>query len=274
MTFKQWIKSPKAYVAAALAVYLLIASLGTLDPKGLINGAISVGVSIVLDILFSLIEKRKRILPDGAAVTGLIIALILGTTTSWPEVALTAAVAILSKHFLVYKKKPVFNPAAFGLLMSVIIFGTGQSWWGAFGDLPVWMIGFLLIGGYAVTNRVNKYPQLFSFFAFYFVLQLLMGLYHAGDASDALRPPFINAALFFGFFMLTDPPTSPIKVKDQIIFGALSALAGSVVYALFGGLIYLFIGLLIGNLYKFLISRFSADNAKAKRPAVTSPKSY
>jgi Na+-translocating ferredoxin:NAD+ oxidoreductase RnfD subunit len=266
MTANQWIKSPKGYVAIAMTAYLLIASIGSQDMKGIINGLVAVGVSLVVDILYCLIEKRKRIVPDGAVITGLIISLILSTTTAWPIVAATAAISILSKHILVHKKKPIFNPAVVGLLLSILIFQTGQSWWGAFGDFPAWTIVFLLIGGYAVTNRVNKYPQVFSFLGMSFVLLFLMSYFNVGDASDALRPPFINATLFYGFFMLTDPPTSPAKVKDQIIFGILAAVSGTIVYGLKGGLMYLFIGLLIGNLYHFLKTRSSLDVSKDVRP--------
>jgi Na+-translocating ferredoxin:NAD+ oxidoreductase RnfD subunit len=265
MRANQWIKSPKGYVVIALAAYLIIASIGSQDMKGITNGIIAVGVSLAADSLCCLIKRRKRIMPDGAVITGLIISLILSTTTSWTIVAAVAAISILFKHVLVHKKKPIFNPAALGLLLSILIFRTEQSWWGAFGDLPVWTVMLLSIGGYAVTNRVNKYPQVFSFFGAFFILLFLMGHYDVGDAADALRPPFINAALFFGFFMLTDPPTSPAKVKDQIIFGILAAVAGAVVYGLFGGLMYLFIGLLMGNLYHLLKSR-SSLHAKEVRP--------
>lgn len=210
-------------------------------------------------------------MPDGAVITGLIIALILSTATSLVIITATAAIAILSKHLLVYKKKPIFNPAAFGLLLSVLFFQTGQSWWGAFGDLPVWTILFLLVGGYAVTNRVNKFPQVFSFLGTSFLLLLLMGHFNIGGAVDALRPPFINATLFFGFFMLTDPPTSPGKDRDQIMFGVITALSGTVIYGLFGGLMYLFIGLLIGNFYSFQKKR-SASKMSMNRSTVKSTK--
>jgi Na+-translocating ferredoxin:NAD+ oxidoreductase RnfD subunit len=262
LTAKQWIKSPKGYVAIALAAYLVIASVGSHNWSGLINGGIAVGVCIVVDVLCCLVEHRKRIFPDGAVVTGLLISLILSTTTSWPIITATAVIAIFSKHVLVHKRKPLFNPAAFGLLLSLVIFHTEQSWWGAFGDLPVWNIAFLLIGGYAVTNRVNKYPLVFAFIGTCFAMLFFMGYYHVGDAFDALRPPFINAAFFLGFFMLTDPPTSPAKVKDQIIFGILAAAVGNVVYGLFGGLMYLFIGLLVGNLYHLLRSNTASTRVK------------
>ncbi|MNY75989.1 hypothetical protein D3C86_2154330 [compost metagenome] len=49
--------------------------------------------------------------------------------------------------------------------------------------------------------------------------------------------------------MLTDPPTTPAKYKDQYIFGFICSVIGIVVYGIFGGLMYLFIGLLFGNLY-------------------------
>ncbi|MDQ0202193.1 RnfABCDGE type electron transport complex subunit D [Neobacillus ginsengisoli] len=255
MTIQKWLKTPKGYVAIAMIAYLLIASIGYKNIMGIKNGFVAVIVSVIVDILCNVMKKRKWTIPDGAVITGLIISLILSTATSLSVIAASAVIAILSKHLLVYKKKPIFNPAAFGLLISVLFFRTGQSWWGAFGDLPAWTILFLLVGGYKITGRINKYPQVFSFLGTSFLLLLLMGHFHIGDEVDALRPPFINATLFFGFFMLTDPPTSPAKDKEQVIFGILTAAAGTVIYGLFGGLIYLFIGLCIGNLYCFLKKR-------------------
>ncbi|WCK56484.1 RnfABCDGE type electron transport complex subunit D [Aneurinibacillus sp. Ricciae_BoGa-3] len=139
---------------------------------------------------------------------------------------------------------------------------------GAFGDLPVWTIIFVLIGGYLVTDRVNKYPQVFSFLGTFFVLLFLMGQLNIGDATDALRPPFIDAALFFGFFMLTDPPTSPVKYKNQVMYGVLTGLSGIIIYGLFGGLTYLYIGLLVGNLYSYLTKRTSLQASAIKKQQV------
>ncbi|KRF18488.1 RnfABCDGE type electron transport complex subunit D [Paenibacillus sp. Soil787] len=257
MSTHPWHKKPKSYVIISLVGILLIAATFSSDIKGLYLASIALVTAVGVDLICFRLGKRKRWLPDGAVITGLIIALILSTATPWYIVAITAIMAILSKHLLVYNKKPVFNPAAFGLLLSILFFQTGQSWWGAFGDLPEWTVAFLLLGGYAVTNRVNKFPQVFAFLSMYFLLLLLMGFMHVGDAADAFRPPFINASLFFALFMLTDPPTSPASNKDQVIFGLLSAIAGVVIYSFFGGLMYLFIGLLISNAYHAVRSRAS-----------------
>ncbi|XJZ26764.1 RnfABCDGE type electron transport complex subunit D [Bacillota bacterium Lsc_1132] len=244
--------------------YLIIASIGSKTTLGIENSLVAVLVSFAVDYLCCTFMNRKSS-RDSTVITSLIISLILSFTTSWLVVAGTAIVAILSKHLIVYKKKPVFNPAAFGLLFSILFISqTGQSWWGAFGDLPAWMILFLLIGGYLITDRVNKFPQVFSFLLTYMVLLFVMGLYNIGNAADAFRPPLINATLFFGFFMLTDPPTSPAKNKSQIVFGILTAAAGVLVYGIFGGLAYLYIGLVLGNLYQHLQKRFSPKSASSQ----------
>jgi Na+-translocating ferredoxin:NAD+ oxidoreductase RnfD subunit len=260
---RKWVKTPKGYVTIALITFLIVTSIGSKNPLGIINSFIAISVSLAVDILYCMATNRKSS-KDSTVITGLIISLILSFTTSWVIVGGTAVIAILSKHLLVYKKKPIVNPAACGLLLSVIIFHTGQSWWGAFGDLPPWTIIFLLAGGYLVTDRVNKFPQAFSFLGTFFILLFLMGNFNIGDASDALRPPFINAALFFAFFMLTDPPTSPAKYKNQVIFGVLAAVSGIIVYGIFGGLTYLFIGLFVGNFYSYRIKR-STSKVAARR---------
>lgn len=264
MTVKKWLKTPKGFLIILMIVYLLIASIGYKDVTGMKNASIAVIVSVVVDIIFNIVKRRKWSKPDGAVITGLIVSLVLGTTSSMIAVAGTAGIAILSKHLLAYKKRPVFNPAAFGLLLSVPLFHTGQSWWGAFGDLPAWTIAFLIVGGYMITDKVNKFPQVFSFLATTFLLLLLMGHFNIGDEMDALRSPFINATLFFGFFMLTDLPTSPAKNQEQVVFGILTAVAGTIISALFGGLMYLFIGLMAGNLY-FLQKKRTAAKVSLRR---------
>jgi Na+-translocating ferredoxin:NAD+ oxidoreductase RnfD subunit len=263
----KWMKTPKGYVTISLITYLIIASIGYRTINGFRNALIAVVAAFVIEFFYSRMTNRKCS-KDGAIITGLIISLVLSITTPWPYVVGTAAIAILSKHLLVFKKKPIFNPAAIGLFVSVFIFHIGHSWWGAFGDLPSWLMMFLLIGGYIVTARVNKFPQVFAFLGTFFVLLFFMGYFQVGDAADALRPPFINATIFFGLFMLTDPPTSPAKYKNQILFGAISAISGIVVYGMLGGLTYLFFGVFMGNLYNYWNKRSVMKASELKQQRV------
>jgi Na+-translocating ferredoxin:NAD+ oxidoreductase RnfD subunit len=103
-----------------------------------------------------------------------------------------------------------------------------------------------------VTDKVNKFPQVFTFLGVYLIVMLVLGLVHIGDTTDALRNPFINSTLFLGFFMVTDPPTSPAKYGEQMIFGFIAAIVSVIVYLIFGGLTFLLVGLLVANAWNAL----------------------
>ena len=59
------------------------------------------------------------------------------------------------------------------------------------------------------------------------------------------REPFLQAALFLAFFMLTDPPTSPNRYGDQVWFGVLAALSAGAAQLLGAGQVFLLIGVLV-----------------------------
>ena len=59
--------------------------------------------------------------------------------------------------------------------------------------------------------------------------------------------PDLQAVLFFAFFILTDPPTSPVKYPDQIVCGVIVAAASYAVFELVGAAYYLLAGVLVGQ---------------------------
>ncbi|WP_051348730.1 RnfABCDGE type electron transport complex subunit D [Peribacillus kribbensis] len=262
MTVRKWLKTPKGYVTLVLIMYLVIASIGYKEITGILHAIMAVLVSVFAETLVRAIKKEKWAFPYSAIITGLIISSILSSSSPLGVVCVTSLMAVLSKYILIYKKKHIFNPAVMGLLLSQLLYHSGQSWWGAFGDLPGWTLLLLILGGYLITGRVNKFPMVFTFLGVSFVLMLLIGFYNPEAEMEALRPPFINAILFFGFIMLTDPPTSPAKDKDQIIYGLLTAVVGTAVYGLFGGLNYLFIGLILANGWNCLKKARSKSTAQ------------
>ncbi len=252
--FIRFLKTPKGYVFAALTLLTLIAALRPQDHFGLINAAIAIATGLLIDGGIALLQRRQKLFSDGAVITALIVTDVLSHATPWYIVAATTAVALFSKHILKIGRKPIFNPAAFGLLVAIYIFSTGQSWWGSLALMPTWITLLLLVTGVIVTIRVNKFPQVTAFLFTYFALLLIMAVFHLGLPSDtpadALRVPFVNSALYLAFFMVTDPPTSPAPYRQQIWFGVISALVGTIIFATQGGLAYLLIGLLIANSWK------------------------
>jgi hypothetical protein len=64
------------------------------------------------------------------------------------------------------------------------------------------------------------------------------------------RPPDAHAALFFAFFILTDPPTSPVKYPDQLVCGVIVAVSSFVVFQWIGAVYFLLAGVLVGNVWE------------------------
>ncbi len=261
--FKKYVNSPKGLVFILLIAYSILAVLiNPHDALGLINALVGVVTALILDGIAGLRFSRNKFFSDGGVVTGLIVAMVLSSATPWYIVSATTAVAIVSKHIFKIGRKPILNPAALGLLVAVYAFGSMQSWWGGLSLLSAWWIIPLVAGGFLIAKRVRKVPQVAAFLGGYFILFFILSMLHVPFASDAFISPFVNSALFLAFFMLTDPPTSPVKTGDQIVFGVIAAIVTVVIYAVFGGLAYLLIGAMTGNVYKVMKSAWNDRKMK------------
>ena len=139
--------------------------------QGLVSAVLAAGL---LDIVILRLRHPRWEFPSGAVLTGLIVAMVLSPFEPWWVPAVTSAIAIASKYLLRTKATNVFNPAALALIVSFYAFNTGQSWWGALPELPMWAIGALLVTGVFITDRVNKMPLALAFLGVYFGLFSLM----------------------------------------------------------------------------------------------------
>jgi Na+-translocating ferredoxin:NAD+ oxidoreductase RnfD subunit len=266
----KFIRTPKGTVLVILVLLMLVAAIHVSDRPGIGNTIAAVATAAVIDWFVAAARKNKKVFPDGGIITGLIIGLVLSGSVSWHVAALTSAIAVISKHLLKIGRKPIFNPAAFALLFTLLAFHTGQSWWGDLADLPIFFLPLLFIGGYFMTARVNKFPQVLTFLFTYFLLLTVAAAFHLGHAAytpgDAIRVPIVNSALFMAFFMLTDPPTSPGKYEQQVTFSIIVAVVSVAFYLVFGGLSYLLIGLLVANGWR-AFSVWRSDGARKHRIA-------
>ncbi len=270
---KKFSKTPKGYALGALVLLTLVAGLTPAGHPGVPHAVEAVAIAVALDWLVARVLGRRTTFSTGGVITGLIVADVLSALTPAYVVVLTTAIALLSKHFLKRGRKPIFNPAAVGLLVSLGIFSSAQSWWAGMPLMSWWHVLLLLVVGSIVAARLHKYTQVLVFLGTYLVLILLMAVYHLGLPSatpaDALRTPFINAALFLGFFMLTDPPTTPATLKGQIQFAVIVAAVAVLIFSQAGGLAYLLVALLVGNLWTVWLAR---SKKRARQPAAESQK--
>jgi Na+-translocating ferredoxin:NAD+ oxidoreductase RnfD subunit len=212
----------------------------------------SVCLAGLIDLLILRYRRGEWEFPSGAVLTGMFVAMVLSSRVPWYQAASASGVAVVSKYALRTRSANVFNPAALALVFAFYIFHTGQNWWGALGGITPYAIVLLFAGGVFIADRVNKMPLVLVFLAAYYVLFSLTAFVpsHVTEVAEIFRAPDLQAVLFFAFFILTDPPTSPVKYRDQIIFGVLVALASFAFFELLGSACFLLCGVLIGNVWE------------------------
>lgn len=248
---RRFFRTPKGLV---LLVLLLLAGLAAPHEGVLMVLPDLASAVLAAALVDTIVLWRLRNLwefPSGAILTGLFIAMVLSPREPWYVTACTSAVAILCKYLFRTHSANVFNPAAFALVATFYVFGTAQNWWGALPELSPVALVVLFGTGVFITQRVNKIPLVLVFLATYFLLfTLTTFLGDPGRLSEIFRAPDLHAALFFAFFILTDPPTSPVTYPDQVVCGVIVAVASYAVFELLGAAYYLLAGVLVGNIWE------------------------
>ncbi len=273
--FARILRTPKSSLTLVFLPLLLVSGASTGWPLVIPHVLTALAGACLLELLIVGIGRHRLIWPSSALLSGLIVAFVLGPLEPHWVTFTVAALATVSKHVITTKQGHIFNPAALALVVSVPLFGTGQSWWGALANAPAFWLILLLAGGAFILERLNKFPLALSFLGLYFGLFAFAGLVGPARVAEMFRMPFVNAACFLACFMLTDPPTSPGKRDDQVWFGGLVAIVAAVAQLVGVGQTYLLVGLLAGNLalaVRRIVSRRSALAAAKARTAVTTNK--
>jgi Na+-translocating ferredoxin:NAD+ oxidoreductase RnfD subunit len=248
---RQFFRTPKGLVLVILAILIALASLGVSIRVIAPGLAGAVAAAAFVDVL--ILRKKYNVweFPDGALLTGLFVAMVLSPYEPWYVAALTSAFAVVSKYIFRTRSANVFNPAALALVVAFYVFHTGQSWWGALPEITPWALAVLFATGIFITDRVNKMPLVLVFLGTYYLLFTVTAFW--GDpngVAEVFRTPDLQAVLFFAFFILTDPPTSPVKYRDQVLCGVIVAAVSYVVYEWVGAAYYLLAGVLVGNVWE------------------------
>jgi Na+-translocating ferredoxin:NAD+ oxidoreductase RnfD subunit len=246
---RRFFRTPKGILIPLLAILAIAAAFGS--GFALVAPVVLGGVfgAVIVDAPILRYREAEWTVPDGAILTGLIVA--MSPMEPWYVAATTSAIAVLSKYVLRVGAANVFNPAAFALVATFYWFNTGQSWWGALPELSPWALVLLFSIGVFITDRVNKLPLVLAFLGAYYLLVTIAAFVgDPGKVAVLYRSPDLHATLFFAFFMATDPPTSPPKQRDQLVYGAITAVASFAVYELVGAAYFLLAGLLAANCWE------------------------
>jgi Na+-translocating ferredoxin:NAD+ oxidoreductase RnfD subunit len=248
---RKFFKTPKGLVTIVLAILILMAAPG----QGVRMVAAGMGSAILaaglVDMLILRVRNEVWEFPSGAVLSAMIVAMVLRAQEPWYVTTITSVAAVISKYLFRSGPANVFNPAALAIIASFYVFHTGQSWWGALTDVfPIAKLA-LLVAGVFVANRVNKMPLVLTFLGAYFALFTITA-FVANPLSvvEIFRTPDVEAALYFAFIILTDPPTSPAKYPDQVVCGLIVAVVSYAFYELAGVVYYLLAGVLTGNVWE------------------------
>jgi Na+-translocating ferredoxin:NAD+ oxidoreductase RnfD subunit len=251
LSLKRFLRTPKGLLLAILTLIIAIAAghegWGTIAP-GVVNSIVLAGV---LDALILRWRRGRWEFPDGAILSAMLVAMVMSAQQRWRYTAITAVVAIISKYVFRSRAANVFNPAAFALVATFYVFDTGQSWWGALPAASPFAEAVIVLTGVFIADRVNKMPLVLTFLGVYYGLFTITSfLGDAGRVAEVFRTPDLQAAIFFAVFILTDPPTSPVKYQDQIIYGVIVAGVSFAVFQWIGAAYYLLAGVLVGNVWE------------------------
>jgi Na+-translocating ferredoxin:NAD+ oxidoreductase RnfD subunit len=248
---RRFFSTPKGLLIIILTCLAVLAAKGSgfrLVAPGIASAVLTAAL-IDGPILF--MKNGKWEIPDGAILSGLFIAMILSPREPWYVAACASAVAIVTKHIFRTRFANIFNPAALALVVIFYVFGAAQNWWGALGELPPVALIALFAGGVFIADRVNKMPLVLVFLGVYFLLFTVMAFVSdPAHVSEIFRAPDLHAALYFAFFILTDPPTSPVKYSHQVTYAILVGIASFAIFESLGAVHYLLSGVLVGNVWE------------------------
>lgn len=251
VAIRRFFRTPKGLLLIVLGVLVALAVPGegmrTVGPG--LAGAVL--VAALIDVVIIRIRGGKWEFPSGAVLTGLIVAMVLSSHEPWHVTAITSGIAVISKYLFRLRTANVFNPAALAIVVTFYVFHTGQSWWGALPDVAPIATVVLFATGIFIADRVNKLPMVLAFLGAYYLLFTTTAF--VGEprlVSEIFRAPDLQAVLFFAFFILTDPPTSPTKYPHQVFCGVLVAVVSYAVFEWLGVVYYLLAGVLVGNTWE------------------------
>lgn len=212
-----------------------------------------VATAVLLDLAINYLKEKRLFLPKNAVISGLILGVVIQGSILF--LVLVAAVAILSKHIIKIKGKHIFNPANFGLFLALVLFPVSQSWWGASNLLLVAILGLIIVW------KLKRYHLALPFLAAHAVLMFIIFSFSVNQLAAHFAS---GSLLFFTFYMLIEPITSPVRIKSRIIFGIFAGVFASVLYLVW--LPAMLVGaLLFADLFVPLLNR------QREKPAMQKP---
>lgn len=210
------------------------------------------GLEILLELVDAGLHRRPLRFSGGimrfidfvlpAYITSLVVSMLTYANATLMPIAFAAAVAIGSKSIfrlvVAGRSRHFMNPSNLGITVTLLLFpwvGIAPPYhftenlygWGN------WIFpGVIVCSGSFLNWRYTKRLPLLAAWTVGFALQAVVrNLLFDISLPAALLPMTGMAYLLFAFYMVTDPPTTPSKTLNQVVFGAAVAAMYGVLVA-------------------------------------------
>lgn len=182
---------------------------------------------VVVDGLFLYLVKGLPLFPLSGMLSSMGVFLLCDSPHLWPYFVV-ALLTILSKHLLVVSGRHIFNPNNFGVVMGFLFLPsyvtiTASRW----GPNSVVVLLLSLFGIYLVY-RAKRLPLVLSFLGMFSVGALIRSGLTGVNLLTVFSPAYGAAFQLFIFYHITDPKTTPVQAKHQVLFGVILGLADAV----------------------------------------------
>ncbi|MFO0597839.1 MAG: FG-GAP-like repeat-containing protein [Myxococcaceae bacterium] len=216
-------KDPRLPFAALLVTYAVLGFTFLGFNRQWWQMAIIVGSGCALEVLFSWIFSKRKIVPLSALISCTSLGILLNYSHHSWVLLFPVFLTIGSKYLLTFQGKHVFNPSMFGVAVSLLLSrelitaAPAYQWAGG----SVTMSIFIATGALMLfVFRVGRGPLIFSFLFFYALqtaVRAYIMRYHLPWQTlfwgTLESPPFF----LFTFYMITDPATSPKGWRAQVV---------------------------------------------------------
>jgi Na+-translocating ferredoxin:NAD+ oxidoreductase RnfD subunit len=225
-------------------------------------------VASVVDLGLQGIRFSSIRWPDAALTSGLFLTLLLPPSVPLIAAGTVTVAAVALRHAIRYRGRPLFNPAATGLLLGAVVFGTAPAWWVALGPYGEWLM--LALAAVVITRNLPQWRLPATFLAIYAPFSVVdRVLFGAALAPRVLLlGVFDPALLFFGLFMVSEPRAAPSESAAQLLFAgavALSAVFLPTVLPTVGIVVALLLGNVLNVVLRWERRRSTAAAARPSR---------
>jgi electron transport complex protein RnfD len=249
-----FLSAPTAFVYAALISLVgLVLFKKLMSSRKLVNPAAGAKFILLLPFISSTLLAKEHFSQDFAA-GGLGVPQLAGPIGGGMAPINGNGFASFSTYLQQCYAFPDPTATTYADVNQIMFLAKYHGWVGGASSLAVILVG---IGLFIVARKYIKWRITGAYFASIAVMSVLMSVAYA-DADFNTRlifELFIGSSIFLGFFMATDPATTPFTGTGQIIFGVGLGILTVVIQTymnFFGGSL---LALLIMNLTVPLIDR-------------------